>query len=155
MNNQADLFAMGVVARYNVRAASDVVRHERLYASGAEIALILAILQAVVAGCDLLNPGWRDWLRRLLPWSRRPRIDARRIKLRARRVLDHSDQRLVGRVEARRDRAALIEIVRRVAFSNGSQVLVSPEILAEAICANVGLCSDRELVTAIEGLRGS
>lgn len=143
----ADEFALGIVARYNRRASwynasglSGDAKAEPLDAVGSA-AVVLAILRAIVAGCDLLNPGWR-------PFGPPPE---ERLRRRAAAAYDPSSAGFFGRSQARRDRRAIAYHVLR----HGHKASVHVETMTDAIIDAVLHADDATIERSVKELAAS
>lgn len=117
-----------------------------------EVALIVAILEAVVAGCDALNPGWRDWLVGVLPWTPSPaelrrRSLAREVRGRAGHALSPESAPDRHRRRARQDRACLIWEARSHVPPDAC---VSFDVLADSILGMARDAGEPEVAAALQ-----
>lgn len=159
----AESFADRVVSRIGRRLSVYPGHDPSAALTGVEV---LAILSAIVAACDQLNPGWRDQAlgligRLLPPWgrsareARRVEAQGKQIRERARRALDPENAGLLNRSQARRDRAILVNATRsRVqSLRDDSPASLPPEnVVADAILEETLMADDSQIDHAIADL---
>lgn len=152
----AESFGRSVIDRHNSRLAAaayyGTAPHNAQPMTGAEVALIIAILKAVIAGCDEFNPGWRQQLlnaikRILPPWN--SQID--RVRLRAQRALDPDRVGWLNQSQARADRELVLRQARiETTYHAGASH--SATYLTDAILEQASVAPDAEIVGMVEEL---
>lgn len=152
--------------RVSTRVARNLSTEPAEALTGVEV---VAILSAIIAACDELNPGWRDQLLGLLdrilpPWGARARANkvARRqarfaadLRERARLALDPDSAGRFGRDRARRDQLIVANATRNRVQSlrDGTGKLILPtSTVAAAILEEAATADDGTIVGVVEEL---